>query len=221
MKSAPHIIQSTRHLLCTNWEEMAAIHKPEHNLAHWPRPQASSITNFLEALIQEDPLPASLRKSVLATEVAARLAEHLEPYAQGHEEGVESLCHDAAELANSFATLASSSRLRMTFALINNDMCRLFHTDAIELRLLCTYLGPGTLWVPDQYVNWEGMDKSSNEDRVRDMSKVQQFAPFEVGILKGAMYESNDGPAVLHRSPLLSEQGGIRVLLRFDSQLAW
>ncbi len=158
---------------------------------------------------------------MLGTQVADRIAEHLAPYAQGHEEGYESLCKDVGELAVSFASLASSSMLSVTFALIQNDMCRLFHTDAIELRLLCTYLGPGTLWVPDQYVNWERMNEPVNEARIGDMRQIRQFAPFEVGILKGAMYDSNDGPAVLHRSPSISEEDTIRVLLRLDSQLAW
>lgn len=200
---------------------MTAIREPDHNLVYWPRSEDSAIIRFLEALTQQTPLPAPLKESLKATEVADCLSRHLAPYCRGYEDGFDRLCADVEELATSFSSLASSSILRMTFALIQHDMCRLFHTDAIELRLLCTYLGPGTLWVPDEYVNWDQMNSASNEARVQDLSKVRQFAPFELGILKGAMYDSNNGPAVLHRSPSLSEQDHMRVLLRFDSQVDW
>lgn len=200
---------------------MSSIRKPDYNLVHWPRPQDAAITRFLESLTQQNPIPSPLKESSLATHIADRLADHLAPYAQGNEDGLDSLRADVDQMATSFAAVASSPRIKMTFALIQDDMCRLFHTDVIELRLLCTYLGPGTLWVPDQYVNWEHMDKASNEARVHDLNEVRQLAPFELGILKGALYESNDGPAVLHRSPIVSKKDSMRVLLRFDSQLAW
>ncbi|MCI4669472.1 MAG: DUF1826 domain-containing protein [Bacteroidia bacterium] len=221
MKSITPSSHTTRDLLCNNWAEMTAIREPQHNIVHWPRPQDQRITEFLESLTKRESLPTLFRDSLLATQVENRLRDHLAPYSKGQEEGFERLCSDVGELASSFAGLASSPRLQTSFAFIQNDMCKLFHTDAIELRLLCTYIGQGTLWVPDQYVNWDNIREPSNEARVSDLSKVRQFAPSEIGILKGAMYDSNDGPAVLHRSPSIGEAGAIRVLLRLDSQLAW
>ncbi|MEO0470608.1 MAG: DUF1826 domain-containing protein [Bacteroidota bacterium] len=218
MESATH---TGRHLRCNNWAEMSAICESDNNLAYWPRQKDTEITRFLDALTKLDTPPEAFKESLLAPQMSEHLAAHLAPFSKGHEEGFQRLIADVHELATSFATLASSPKLRATFTLISNDMCRLFHTDAIELRLLCTYIGPGTLWVPDQYVNWDNMRESTNEARVRDLRQVQQFSPFEVGILKGAMYEANDGPAVLHRSPTLTTQETTRVLLRLDSQLAW
>ncbi len=219
MKSTVDTLHSSRHPVCSNWAEMGIIRKPAHNLVRWARPQDAAITRFLQALTQHN--SDQLRGTWPATDLADRLADHLAPYAKSFEEGFERLCADVGDLATSFADLASSPTLKATFAIIPNGMCRLFHTDAIELRLLCTYLGPGTLWVPDQFVNWDRMEEPSNEARVLDMDQVQQFAPFEVGILKGAMYEANAGPAVLHRSPSVSEKKDVRVLLRLDSQLTW
>lgn len=201
---------------------MKAICEPKYNLVRLPRPQDLTITNFLKTLTQLDPLPTGLRDSLDADEVADRLADHLGAFVgEGEKEALERFCSDVGELATRFSDLASSPKLRVAFALVQHDMCRLFHTDAIELRMLCTYIGPGTLWVPDPYVNWDNILEPSNEARIKDMNQIQQFAPFEVGILKGAMYEHNDGPAVVHRSPTLSNEGDIRVLIRFDSQLPW
>ncbi|MEO0896451.1 MAG: DUF1826 domain-containing protein [Bacteroidota bacterium] len=222
MKEASLTSHPTRDFQASNWDEMGVIREPNYNLVHWPRPQDVAITNFLESLITKDPLPPSLRETLKATEVADRLRDHLAPYAsEGQKEGFERLCKDVGELAVSFSKLASSPSLRTTFALIQNDMCRLFHTDAIELRLLCTYVGPGTLWVPDQFVNWDKMNEPSNEARVKDMAEVRQFAPFELGVLKGAMYDANNGQAVLHKSPTVTDHKIVRALLRIDSQVAW
>jgi len=215
------ISPSARHRLGHSWVEISAIREAGCNLVHWPRPADAAVERFLASLSLRSPQPEPLQESLLATQVAERLADHLSPFCRGHEDGFDHLCTDVGELATSFAALASSPRLRVFFGLVQHDMCRLFHTDAIELRLLCTYQGPGTLWVPDRYVNWEAMHERSNEARVLDPSQVQQCAPFEVAILKGAMYEPNDGPAVLHRSPTVAEAGSTRVLLRLDSQLAW
>jgi hypothetical protein len=221
MSNASKTSPSARHRLGHSWVEMSAIREAGCNLVHWPRPSDAATVRFLHSLSQRSPQPAPLQESLLATQVAERLADHLSPFCRGHEDGFDHLCTDVGQLATSFAALASSPRLRVFFGLVQHDMCRLFHTDAIELRLLCTYQGSGTMWVPDQYVNWEAMHERSNEARVRDLSQVQQCAPFEVAILKGAMYEPNDGPAVLHRSPTVAEAGSTRVLLRLDSQLAW
>jgi hypothetical protein len=210
-----------RHRLGHSWDEMSAILEPQYNLVHWPRQQDAAIIRFLEALSQLQPKLEPFQDSVEANLLAYRLSDHLAPFCRGNEAGFDRLCTDLGALATAFASLANSPRLRVFFGLVQHDMCRLFHTDAIELRLLCTYLGPGTLWVPDRYVNWDRMHEPSNEARVRDQSQVQQCGPFEVAILKGAMYEPNDGPAVLHRSPTVAEAGTTRVLLRFDSQLAW
>ncbi len=221
MSNASKTSPSARHRLGHSWIEMSAIREANCNLVHWPRPADPAILRFLETLTLRAPSFEPLQESMLATKVAERLSDHLTPYCRGHEDGFDRLCTDVGEMATSFAELASSPRLRVTFALVQHDMCRLFHTDAIELRLLCTYLGPGTLWVPDHFVNWDRMHEKSNEARVLDISQVQQCAPFEIAILKGAMYEPNDGQAVLHRSPTITEAGNNRILLRIDSQLAW
>ena len=95
-------------------------------------------------------------------------------------------------------------------------MCRKFHTDVNDLRMLCTYLGPGTLWVPDEAIDLDASYARGNgKDIVIDLEKVEQVGTGDVVILKGALYpEAN---AILHRSPTIEENGEKRLLLRIDT----
>ena len=95
-------------------------------------------------------------------------------------------------------------------------MCRKFHTDINDLRLLCTYIGPGTLWLPDEAVDLKALQKGGDEQAlVVDEQQIQQVSTGDVVILKGALYpEANP---ILHRSPSIEESGEKRLLLRIDT----
>ena len=57
------------------------------------------------------------------------------------------LYRDFRQLARRFAALTASSVVRMRLEHVIDDSCREFHVDAVGLRLLCTYAGPGTEWI--------------------------------------------------------------------------
>jgi Protein of unknown function (DUF1826) len=91
---------------------------------------------------------------------------------------------DFRRLAARFATVAASPVVRMRPEHVIDDSCRKFHVDAVGLRLLCTYAGPGT-------------------ERIDPGGKLRHMATMEVAIFKGSAY-TGAGPRVLHRSPPLS-----------------
>ncbi len=68
------------------------------------------------------------------------------------------LCHDLMlliwplyadfrRLGRRFAKLTSSPIVRMRLEHVTDDCCRKFDVDAVGLRLVCTYAGPGTEWI--------------------------------------------------------------------------
>jgi hypothetical protein len=99
---------------------------------------------------------------------------------------------------------------------VSNDACSKFHTDLYDLRLLCTYMGKGTEWVEEQYVNRKMLMKGENHQIIKDKTKVQTMEPFEVGILKGEASAKNKNRGIVHRSPPISQSGEKRLLLRLD-----
>lgn len=212
-------IQTSRRLRIQQLEAMQEICSPAYNILTFSRPVQPEIEAFVLHLSR---LPLSpVRQTLPAAEIAQAMSDQLAPACRGHEAGFAALVEDIDRLARRFSEVARSPTLRLWFATVSDNMCRLFHTDAVALRLLCTYLGPGTQWVEENNVNWDRINEPRNEARVRDLEQVQQCAPFEVAVLKGAMYDHNDGQAVLHRSPSVAGGSATRVLLRLDSQLVW
>lgn len=123
---------------------------------------------------------------------------------------------DIRQLVMLFQEVTQASTFRFLFATITTDMCSRFHTDINNLRLLCTYLGPGTLWLPNQAINYTAVkSRGSNEEMVTDQQLIQQLSPGDVCILKGALYP--DANPVLHKSPPIEKNGEKRLLLRIDT----
>ncbi len=79
-------------------------------------------------------------------------------------------------------------------------MCRNFHADINDLKLLCTYAGLGILWVT------EGKNsRVCNEKEPFDEGQIQQANTGYVLILKGALYPENN--PIAHRSSTIQETG--------------
>ncbi|MBB3898985.1 DUF1826 domain-containing protein [Roseococcus suduntuyensis] len=94
------------------------------------------------------------------------------------------LLSDALRLAHMFAALTRATHIRLRFDGITGDACRKFHVDAVGLRLLVTYAGPGTQWT------------------MADQDAVPHEVPFgAVALFRG---RARPGGHVLHRSPPLS-----------------
>jgi len=110
------------------------------------------------------------------------------------------LYRDFRQLARRFAALTASSVVRMRLEHVIDDSCRKFHVDAVGLRLLCTYAGPGTEWIDPG-------------------GKIRRMTTMEVAIFKGSAFPAA-GPRILHRSPPLSSGafvGQSRLVLCIDA----
>jgi hypothetical protein len=87
-----------------------------------------------------------------------------------------------------------------------------------DLRMLCTYSGPGTLWLSENNINRNALNScGDNECIVLDESKIQQAKTGAVVILKGAIYPEEGTKAIVHRSPTIEDYGEKRLLLRIDT----
>jgi hypothetical protein len=91
---------------------------------------------------------------------------------------------DFRRLAGRFSALTASPVVRMRLEHVIDDSCRKFHVDAVGLRLLCTYAGPGPEWIDPG-------------------GKIRRMTTMEVAVFKGSAFPGAGQP-VLHRSPPLS-----------------
>lgn len=128
------------------------------------------------------------------------------------------IIQDIKALLDCFKTIVDVQKFRLLFATINNNMCRKFHVDINTVRMLCTYSGPGTLWLTNNNINRKALGAcGDNACIVRDESNIQQAKTGAVVLLKGARYPYGATNAVVHRSPTIEETGKKRLLLRIDS----
>jgi hypothetical protein len=123
---------------------------------------------------------------------------------------------DLRQLAALFFSISLGRDVTLRLETTATDGCRRFHVDQTHLRLLCTYRGPGTEWLPDAQVDRVALaDGAPNAGIVR-CGEPARFQPFWVGILKGGAYPGNAGHGLVHRSPPIAGTGQTRVLFCLD-----
>jgi len=128
------------------------------------------------------------------------------------------LLNDIKQLLLHFQAITESKSFRLILASIDTDMCKRFHTDTIDLRMLCTYNGPGTLWLTEENINRQALNSyEANDCIVLDESQIQQISTGSVAILKGSTYSKRGTKAVVHRSPEIEVTNKQRLLLRIDT----
>ncbi|MEM9526087.1 MAG: DUF1826 domain-containing protein, partial [Bacteroidota bacterium] len=129
-----------------------------------------------------------------------------------------SILLDIKALLSYFAEVTDSKEHRLLLTTVKTNMCRRFHSDINDLRMLCTYSGPGTLWLTDDNINTKALETSgNNESIVLVKERIQQAKTGAVVLLKGALYPSKNAKAVVHRSPNIEEYDQERLLLRIDT----
>lgn len=129
------------------------------------------------------------------------------------------LVADVAQLVSRFRQLTSSTSVKISFGTVRDDQCRKFHADYQRLRLITTYLGPGTEWLPEPAIRREALVEppacptSANQLIVKDSALVQRAHSGDVLVLRGHDGVRAGGLAAIHRSPPIERSGKARVVL--------
>lgn len=114
------------------------------------------------------------------------------------------------------------------FAGITDDACRKFHSDRVSLRLITTYVGPGTEWLTEGHV-WRADPRelpncvhAANALIAPHPEHIERNSPGDVAILKGLTHPhvvSGHVPAIVHRSPPIGGSGVARVVVTITAEL--
>ena len=123
---------------------------------------------------------------------------------------------DIEALLEHFDGIADGRTVRLEVGPVRDSQCRKFHVDHMPLRLITTYVGPGTHWVPDPYVRRQafarryGRIADANRAIVPDRAAIRHARAGDVLVMKGVCHPDSNG--VVHRSPPLRRKGQIRVV---------
>lgn len=208
-------VQSKHWLISNQWERLAAINNSEYNIAIWQREPDELVMNLMPLLVEHS--WPSIEGSGNVDDIGPQMDAVLRPIVANSAAAYHEFKQDILSLAHKFAALVPSSYYRWRIAKVQGNMCKRFHSDINDLRLLCTYYGPGTLWLPNDNINQTAMRKGLFDEIVIDNSRVEQAKAYEVVVLKGALHTHCTPGALIHRSPTIEELGQVRILFRLDT----
>ncbi|WP_447554236.1 DUF1826 domain-containing protein [Vreelandella sp. EE22] len=172
---------------------------------------------FEEAIniaILERPLPADIALSAQAqcqTERAWQfgwLGEVNDAFIadlRRHLPAPEALIEDITTITSVIAFLFETETLGIRLRLLNSAMCPRFHCDNLPVRLVSTYVGPGSEWLPEHAINRAGLGAPRPErpEIVTDPGAVQRLSSGDIALVKGSGWIGCEERGLVHRSPAL------------------
>jgi hypothetical protein len=196
---------------------LSAITDADCSIAIWQRPVDAVVHTRAKAIAASEPLelrlnltPAQLKHDLLASITAKSFPLGVR----------DPLLNDIERLGRHFEAIASTLDVPRAVTLrletLRDDGCRRFHVDRVHLRLLCTYLGPGTEWLTEDQVDRDALATHLPNEAILRRGVPQRLEPFWVAIIKGERYPGAAGRGQVHRSPPIAAAGTARVLFSLD-----
>lgn len=196
---------TTSFLIGPGAESFEAIKAPDKNLVIWSREPDLGLRLWLESRL---PDMRWVEKRVPIVDGLLDLA----PLTDGLPDHPmrARLSADLAHLARLFVRHIPGGtlmRIKASLGPVLDDQCRKLHVDWVLLRMLTTYVGPGTEWLPDSAVHRDHVGASAccptdaNRAIMRDPHALRRATAGEVLLMKGEAYPGNSGKGVVHRSP--------------------
>jgi hypothetical protein len=136
--------------------------------------------------------------------------------------GREAFAADIAYLVEMYGDLLGCPAVGLRLEVLHRAMCPRFHVDETGIRLLCTYQGPGTEWLPDTCTDRSKLGPVSAGIRDEDSgiilnpAGIHRIEPYAVALLKGCRWQGNMELGIIHRSPAVVTDTP-RVLLALDA----
>lgn len=190
------------------------IYLEQNNMVIWKRELSETLKDSVDAFIKSNPnFQASM--TVTPQTVLSSLSESL-----GDSTQLE-LSENIAQLVEMFCYLFELKRVGLRLTVLNRAMCPKFHIDRIPCRLVTTFQGIATEWLPHQAVDRQQLGLGSNgkldseSGLYKAANDIQQLNCGEVALLKGELWDGNENAGLVHRSPALPA-GESRLLLTLD-----
>lgn len=125
----------------------------------------------------------------------------------GSKADFQPLYQDVSKVVLMFSDLFNVKNVWLRLDAIDGPMCPRFHVDNVKCRLVSTYFGPGTEWLPNNLVNRNKLGHGNNGELDEDSglfikkTDIQQLEVGHLGLLKGEGWKNNQGCGLVHRSP--------------------
>ena len=125
----------------------------------------------------------------------------------------ENWIKDISQLCNLFCDIENSSYSSIWIS--SKRGCGRYHIDNVPKRLLVTYSGQGTEWLPDEAVDREAyVNGESNKKIIKNNFAKKFIREWNVAIFKGG------SKGILHKTPDVALNGP-SILMRLDYATYW
>lgn len=194
---------------------LADIYQQDSNIVIWKRDLSEQLAQAVSTLLDKS---TSLKTQFSISPKNARERIH---EALGCTESSDILSEDIAQLVDMFCSLFDLKLAGLRLTALNHAMCPRFHVDKVPCRLVTTYQGVRSQWLPNHQVDRTklGSGNQGKPDELSglfpNMSDIQQLKQGQVALLKGENWEGNEGSGLVHRSPQLPNNTR-RLLLTLD-----
>jgi hypothetical protein len=191
------------------------IVQEDTNIVIWQRSLTNAQKQAADTLVVTHPM---LELSVI---VSPQDAYATIRNALGNTEAAVILSEDIAALVDRFCGLFDLNGAILRLTALDRAMCPRFHVDHVPCRLITTYQGVATEWLPHHSADRTKLGTGNNgkPDELSGLyqheSDIQQLHCGDVALLKGEIWPKNEGAGLIHRSPQLPH-GLRRLLLTMD-----
>ena len=194
-------------------EVLAEIFEPNTNIAIWQRSLSEGLQCSVDEFVASRQQPYT---SMICSPADVR-TQLLKDF------GIHfsALVDDVNELVDTFCCLFELNQVSLRMTVLREVMCPKFHVDHVPCRLVTTYDGMGTRWLPNCAVNRDklGVGSAGLSDQESGLygseSDIRQIAAADVALLKGEAWPGTQNAGLVHRSPTIPS-GENRLLLTLD-----
>ena len=193
---------------------LADIYREDTNIAIWQRELPKDLKACAGAVLASKH-GCEISMQVTPHDTATRIDEAL------HNPLTGALSSDIAELVDMFCCLFGLKYAGLRLTALTRAMCPRFHVDKVPCRLVTTYEGAATEWLPHLCVDRSklGAGSQGRPDSKSGLysrkSEIERLSIGDVALLKGELWEGNENAGLVHRSPAVLS-GENRLLLTLD-----
>jgi len=214
----PDIELKPRAMETDNLADLALIYDPDVNLCVARRRITPGISRFVSHLL----LSARHLEKELIFGSETPAVEKLLPENLQALPDAEAWLVDVEFLIGIFRDLFDSTNFGLRLRTLDKAMCPRFHVDRVPVRMICTYEGPGTEWLPEMAINREKLGSGAcgqpdeTSGLILDSAAIKSIPSCAIALLKGELWEGNEGRGAVHRSPRPTPRYPRRLLLTLD-----
>lgn len=204
-------------IISKNFADLARIYEHEVNLCLIKRCLSAEIQIFVSESLSQD------YKIELSTLLNPNSYDFTKLWPQtAHLAGYSAWLNDVAQLTTAFCELFGRQQVGLRLRTLDKAMCPRFHVDRVPVRMVCSYGGLGTEWLPEHAVDRTKLGIGNDGIPVRSSelitisTNIQSMPAYAVALIKGELWEGNENQGLVHRSPNPTVQHPRRLLLTLD-----